>query len=132
MRPESQGYDGLVVTPENTHWSMNFVLGVVLKFQTIPRPSDVWGRYRVRAKSGCQIVDGEGNQVAYFAAGAVIADATFCDHFKVGETWMWEDGGQRKFVRVSECEILDERRHSFLAREARRQHFANRSDADGR
>jgi hypothetical protein len=58
-----------LATPENGHWAMNYVLGAILRFQTIPAPFDAWGKYKLRVVADCPVVDGEGSEVGCLNAG---------------------------------------------------------------
>jgi len=120
-----------LITTENAHWAMNFVLGAILRFQTIPAPFDLWGRCRLKVRATCTVIDGDGADVDQLAVGAIIEDAGYCDHFRIGDAWMWEEGGQRRFVRLADCEVQGIKRHAQLARERRRAHYADADAADG-
>jgi hypothetical protein len=126
-----RGADALTVTDETTSWAMDFVLSAILRYQTIPRPFDMWGRYKVKVTRTSVVIDGEGADIGQLAAGAVIENVGYCDHFKLGDSWMWEDGGQRKFIPLSDAEVVEERRFSRLRRDRRRELIAQRQDGSG-
>lgn len=129
-QPYYQTGKSLLATPENGHWAMNYVLGAILRFQTIPAPFDAWGKYKLRVVADCPVVDGEGSQVGRLNAGAIIENAGLCLHFAIGDSWMWGEDAQRRFVRVTDCEIQETRRHAQLARDRKRAWFQDQARTD--
>jgi hypothetical protein len=122
----SRGAETATVTDESAHWALDFALSAILRYQTIPRPFDMWGRYKVKVTSTTVVIDGEGGDIGQLGTGAVIENASYCHHFNLGDSWMWEDGDQRRFIPFSHAEILEERRHPQIGRDRRREIIARR------
>jgi hypothetical protein len=114
--------EALLATRENTNWAMNFVLGAILRFQTIPTPFDVWGRHAIKALAAGPVIDVNGAEVRRLRVGEVIQDAGFCLHM-VGDAWVWEEAGQKRFAKVADCELVKSQRHAEISRERLREHF---------
>jgi hypothetical protein len=119
-----KGPESLLASRENVHWAMNFVLGAILRFQTIPAPFDIWGKHTVRTVSDCAVFDGDGAELKRLSQDSDIESVSFCDHWKVGDTWMWEQDGQRLFMRLEDAVVLETKRHAQLGRERRREMMA--------
>jgi hypothetical protein len=78
------------------------------------------------------VIDGEGADVGQLGVGAVIENVGYCDHFKLGDAWMWKESGQRKFIPLSGAEVVEERRFSQLVRNRRRELIDQRDTVVGR
>lgn len=53
----------------------------------------------------------------------MIENAGYCDHFKLGDPWMWEENGERRFVRLADCQIQQTKRFAQSRARARREHY---------
>jgi hypothetical protein len=62
--------------------------------------------------------------------GAIIEDAGLCLHFTIGDSWMWGQDAQRRFVRLTDCEIQETRRDAQLARERKSAWFQDQARTD--